>query len=188
MNSQFAQVERDSKSFIEAIEQETDIAALFWTYGNWSRKDEFDVIGAVFRNDPPKLEALANRVFELDPTYQNNAPYRALAAFWGGLPPAPLLKYGQDLPRVLTYICPVIDELSYCESCETCPISDDVDEYLENRLIFAQYYLMEKGLWGEAERVLQSILDDPIGDRFPLYNAYDQDQARTLIAEVQKHL
>ncbi len=188
MNAQFAQIEYDSKSFITAVEQATDIAALFWTYGNWSRKDEFDAVGAVFRNDPPKLEALIDRVFELDPTFQDNAPYRALAAFWGGLPPMPLYAYGQNLPRALSYICPVLNESDYCENCENCPISDEVDAYFENRLIFAQYYLMEKSLWDDAARVLQTILEDPIGERFPLYNAFDQAQARTLLDEVERHL
>jgi len=186
MNPQFAQVERDSESFIEAVRLETDVAALFWTYGNWSRKDEYDILGAVFRNDPPKLEALIERALELDPTYAIDAPYRALAAFWGALPPMPLIEYRQNLPRALSYLCPVIDEPDYCTECTGCPIRDDVDDYFENRLIFVEYYLMEKELWDEAARVLQSILDDPIGDRYPLYNAFCAERAAELLAEVNE--
>jgi hypothetical protein len=187
ISSAFA-TEEVQHGFIEAVSQDTDVAALFWTYGNWSRKDEFDIMGALFRDDPPKLEALIERAMELDPTYAVDAPYRALAAFWGGLPPLPLIKYGQNLPRALSYICPVINEPEFCASCETCPLRDDVDEYFENRLIFAEYYLMERELWDDAARVLQSILDDPIGDRYPLYNAFCAELAAGLLEQVSEHL
>jgi len=187
MSSDFA-TEELQHGFVEAVRQETDAAALFWTYGNWSRKDEYDKVGAVFRNDPPKLEALVERTMEVDPSYAVDAPYRALAAFWSGLPPMPLYEYGQNLPRALSYICPVINEPGYCTTCGNCPLSDDVDAYFENRLIFAEYYLMEMKLWEEAARVLEDILDDPIGERYPLYNAYCAELAQQLLDEVSQRL
>jgi len=187
MSTTFAEEEL-RHSFIEAVNQETDVAALFWTYGNWSRKDEYDPLGAIARNDPPKLEALVERAFDVDRTYAFYAPYRALSAFWGGLPAIPLYTYGQNLPRALSYICPVVNEAEHCDVCTDCPLSDDVDDYFENRLILAQYYLMEMALWDEAARVLQGILDDPIGERFPLYNAYCAELAQELLSEVsEKH-
>ena len=187
MSSAFA-TEEVQHGFIEAVSQEIDVPALFWTYGNWSRKDEYDPLGAIARNDLPKLEALIERVFEIEPTYSANGPYRALAAFWGGLPPLPLYKYGQNLPRALSYLCPVLNDPGYCETCIDCPVSEDVDDYFENRLIFAQYYLMEKKLWEDAARVLQSILEEPIGERFVLYNAYCIERAQILLEEVAGHL
>ncbi|MFC2106254.1 TRAP transporter TatT component family protein [Candidatus Bipolaricaulota bacterium] len=187
MSSAFA-TEEVQHNFIEAVHQGTDVPALFWTYGNWSRKDEYDPLGAIARNDLPKLEALIERVFETEPTYSANGPYRALAAFWGGLPPLPLYKYGQNLPRALSYLCPVLNEPGYCVTCGNCPAAEDVDDYFENRLIFAQYYLMEKKLWEDAARVLQSILEDPIGERFMLYNAYCVERAQVLLDEVVEHL
>ncbi|MBU1048416.1 TRAP transporter TatT component family protein [Candidatus Bipolaricaulota bacterium] len=174
--------------FIEAVKQETDVAALFWTYGNWTRKDEFDLLGAVFRNDPPKLLALIERCLELDESFMDYAAYRALAAFWGGLPPLPLMQFGQNLPRALSYICPVLNEPSTCNVCADCPVSDDVDDYFENRLIFAEYYLMEMELWDEAARVLQSILDDSIGERYALYNNHCVSLAAELLQTVTEHL
>jgi len=175
-------------TFISAVEQETDGAALFWTYGNWARKDDMDPLGAIARNDPPKLEALIDRVLELDDSLFDYAPYRALAAFWGGLPPLPLIPYGQDLPRALSYICPVLNEPDYCAECEGCPVNPDADAYFENRLIFAEYYLMEKSLWAEAERVLQSILDDEVGDVYVLYNQNSQVRAAELLERVREEL
>ncbi len=187
MSSAFT-VEDERHGFIEAVNQETDVPALFWTYGNWSRKDEYDVLGAVFRNDPPKLLALIERCLEVNEPFMDYAAYRALAAFWGGLPPLPLMPFGQNLPRALSYICPVLNEPEICEACADCPVSEDVGDYFENRLIFAQYYLMEKGLWDDATRVLQSILDDPIGERFMLYNTYCVERAQVLLEEVTEHL
>jgi len=187
MSTAFA-TEELRHGFIAAVEVETDVAALFWTYGNWARKDDMDPLGAIARNDPPKLVALVERALELDDGYAAYGPYRALAAFWGGLPPLPLYAYGQNLPRTLSYICPVIDEPEYCVECETCPVDPNGNAYFENRLIFAEYYLMEKSLWEEAERVLASILDDEIGEDFILYNAHCQKQARQLIEEVRDRM
>jgi len=184
MNPAFAQIEVSSGTFIDAVEQETDVAALYWTYGNWARKDESDVLGAVFRNDPPKLEALIKRALTIDPTYINYGAYRSLAAYYGSLP----ALFGQDLPRALSYICPVLTEPAYCVECTPCPFDPDCNQYFENRAIFAQYYLMKKGQWQEAARVLESVLDEPVGELHPLYNAFDQVLARELLADVQKHL
>jgi hypothetical protein len=188
MNPAFAQIETSPSRFIDAVKQETDVAALYWTYGNWARKDEFDVLGAVFRNDPPKLEALIERALEIDSAYISYGAYRSLAAFWGSLPSLPFGTYRQDLPRALSYLCPVLTEPALCVECAVCPFDPDCNQYFENRLIFAQYYLMKKSEWAEAARVLQSILDDPVGDLYPLYNAFDQVLARELLADVQKHL
>lgn len=185
MSATFAQIERSSKSFVDAVKQETDVAALYWTYANWARKDEFDVLGAVFRNDPPKLLALIERALAIEPSYINYGAYRSLAGYYGSLPP----MLGQDLPRALSYLCPVlIDEPKYCAACATCPADPNANEYFENRLVFAQYYLMKKGEWQEAARVLQSILDETSVEAHPLYNAFDQVLAQELMAEVAKHL
>lgn len=179
--------EEKRHDFIAAVNQETDIAALYWTYANWTRKDEFDKLWAIARNDSPKLLALAERSLAVDKTYIAYGPYRCLAAFWRGLPPLPLTKFGQNLPRTLSYICPVIDAPEYCSDCADCPIDPDGNVYFENRLVFAQYYLMEKELWDEAARVLQSIIDDPIREVFPLYDALDQQLAIGLLDQVNQH-
>jgi hypothetical protein len=177
MNPDFT-TEEKKHGFIEAVSQETDVAALCWTYANWARKDEIDKLGAIARNDPPKLLALIEQALAVDETYIAYSPYRSLAAFWGGLPPFPLITFGQNLPRVLSYICPVVDEPDYCVDCPDCPYDQDCNAYFENRLIFAEYYLMEKELWEEAARVLQSILDDPIGEIYPLYTGVGGESPR----------
>lgn len=187
MARSFATVET-RRGFIDAVAQETDVAALYWTYGNWARKDEYDPLGAIFRNDPPKLLGLIERALELDETYMAYGAYRALAAFWGGLPPMPLIEFGQKLPRALSYICPVLDESAFCMNCAVCPVDPNVGEYFENRRIFAEYYLMEKGLWDHAARVLRSILDEPSDYDHPLYNAYCRRRAQELLHRVEERL
>ncbi len=192
MNPAFAAIEGPWDAFspntAEAVQVETDVAALYWTYANWARKDEFDVWGAVVRNDPPKLRALIERALEVKPSYLNYGAYRSLAGFWGSLPSLPLIEYRQNLPLALSYLCPVLTEPAYCADCASCPADPDCNLYFENRLIFAQYYLMKKDAWAEAARVLQSILDEPVGELHPLYNAFDQELARELLADVQKRL
>ena len=47
---------------------------------------------------------------------------------------------------------------------------------------------MEKELWEDAARVLESILDDEIGERFMLYNAYCVERAQVLLEEVSESL
>jgi len=41
MNPKFATTEKEH-GFIVAIDQETDVAALYWTCANWGSKDEYD--------------------------------------------------------------------------------------------------------------------------------------------------
>ena len=121
---------------------------------------------------------------EIDPAYISYGAYRSLAGYYGSLPPL----FGQNLPRALSYLCPVITEPATCVECAACPFDPDCNLYFENRLIFAQYYLMKKSEWTESARVLQSILDEPAGELHPLYNVFDQVLARELLADVQKHL
>jgi len=189
MNEQFAELEPD---YAKAVQTETDVPAMYWAMANWLRAAEFNVMGAVTGRVPPKTEALALRILDLEPSYVNYGVYRTLGAFWTELPSSAveralvamlgLGRYVQDLSRSLEYLCHVVDEPDLCPHG---PIDPVVDAYLENRLFFAQYYLMEEELWDEAERVLTSILEEPVGDEYPLYNALSQERAEMLLSEIQ---
>ncbi|MFO8034477.1 MAG: TRAP transporter TatT component family protein [Candidatus Bipolaricaulota bacterium] len=189
LNPDFATLEPD---YPEAVQSETDVPALYWAMANWLRAAEFDVMGAVTGRVPPKAEALALRILELDPTYVNYGVYRTLGAFWSGLPSSRferaaviamgLGRYVQDLSRALEYLCHVVDEP---ELCPHGPVDPQVDEYFENRVFFAEFYLMEEEKWDEAERILQSVLDEPIGDKYPLYNALSQERAAELLETIE---
>ena len=186
MDPAFAAVEKE-KGFIAAVNQETDVAALYWTCADWGRVDEYDKLAAIEHDDPPKLLALIERALEVDDSYMAYGPYRVLAGFWGGFPKIPFIKYRQNLPRVLSYICHVVDAPDYCGDV-SCHNDELCDEYLENRRTFVIYYLIPKRMWKEAADVLNDIISAEVGDKYPLYNAFAQHEARDLLGEVEKHL
>jgi len=198
MNPQFVDLENNGKGstaekFIRAVQAETDVPALYWANANWLRTSEYDKLAAVIAGVTEKSEAIAKRTLELAPTYICYGSYRSLGAFWGGLPVIPVLTYAyeQDLTKSLPYFCCVVNEPALCTTCTQCtkcPIDPVVTEYFENRFFFAEFYLKEMKLWTDAKRVLESILVDPIGDKYPLYNAVDQEKARTLLVEVNAEL
>jgi hypothetical protein len=191
MNPDFVAVEK-SDGFVAAVQQETDLAALYWANSNWMRIAEFDVASAVRGQIPPKAKAIAERTMELAPEYMFYGSYRSLGAFWSGLPSNPLLTIfiggmRQDYPLSLSYLCRVVDEPEICSENEGL-IDPICVEYFENRTFLAEFYLMKLDFWEDAARILQSVLDEEIGDAYPLMNVYAQENARKLFEEVEKHL
>jgi len=183
------------EEFVEAANQETDIAALYWSGANWLRWGEFNKLQAVAALIPQQTDAISRRCLELDETYLNYGSYRALGAFWGGLPRMPLGNYRKNFSRSLGYFCHIVNEPDLCAEvdCDVCPelgeFNPEVEEYFENRLLFVEFYLMEKGgLWEDAKRILDAVLAEPIGDLYPLYNAISQEKALEFLEEVAKHL
>lgn len=170
--------------FDESVARETDVAALYWTNSNWLRVAQKDPMGAVFGGVPKKTQMISERLLEIDPDYLAGGAYRSYGAYWSGLP----ALFGRDLGKALCYLCPVVDEPGYCAECAIAEHVAGTDAYFENRSFFVEFYLMPKKQWEDAARVLQSILDEPIGDQYPFMNAYSQENARELLAEVQEHL
>ena len=185
MNPDFAAEERD---FADAVASEDDVAALYWTVMNWLRAAEFSKPEALFAGVPAKAAAMLERALEIDPAYNACAPHRALGGFWGGLPRLPLGTYRKNLERARAVLCPIVDEPTICPDCTECPIDPECDAFLENRLVFAEFYLIEKGLWEDAQRVLLSVLDAPVGDRYPLHNAHSHQRALELLERVEARL
>jgi len=191
MNPAFAAFE-ERDGFVAAVEHETDVPALYWTNGNWLRWAEPRLFDALKSGLAKKSLAISERIVALDPTYICYGPYRTLAAYWQGLPAGPFGRVftggpEQDYDKVLDYTCRVVDEPTICAGSSGL-VDPICDAYFENRLFFAQYYLIPQKLWADAARVLQSILDDPIGELYPLYNALNQQLAATQLAKVQEHL
>jgi hypothetical protein len=192
MNPAFVAFE-EAEGFVAAVQAEADVAALFWANANWLRWAEPDILSAIKAGIAKKSLAMSERALELDASYSTYASYRALGAFWQGLPSdpiTPVLFTGglrQDYEKVLASFCPIVEEPAYCGGIAGLidPICTD---YFENRVSFAQYYLMPLEHWVDAQRILQSVLDEPIGDLFPLYNGLNQLIAAELLDEVRKHL
>jgi len=180
MNPGFVELEK--KSFVDAAKAETDVAALYWATANWLRVSQKNALAAVFAGVPAKTQAMSERTLELDPGYVAGGSYRSLGAYWSGLP------IGKDMVKALYFLCHVVSE-PICSGCGDCqPALAGADEYFENRTFIAEFYYMEKDMWAEAAAVLQAVLAEPIGTKYPLMNAYAQDNARKLLVEVQTHL
>lgn len=191
MNPDFLAVER-SDGFIAAVQQETDVAAMYWANSNWMRIAEFDVAAAVRGQIPPKAKAIVERTMEIAPEYMFYGAYRSLGAFWSGLPSNPLLTIfiggmRQDYPLCLSYLCRIVDEPELCSENEGL-IDPICLQYFENRTFLAEFYLMKLNFWEDAARILQSVLEEEIGEIYPLMNAYAQAHAEALLEEVEQHL
>lgn len=181
MNPAFAQLER-SEGFVDAVNAETDVPALYWATANWLRVSQKNPLQAVFAGVPAKTQAMSERTLELDPAYVSGGSYRSLGAYYSGLP------IGRDLNKALFYLCHVVTEPA-CSACGDCqPALAGADAYFENRTFIAEFYYMEKKMWTDAALVLESVLADPIGDVYPLMNAYSQENARKLLEEVNERL
>ena len=183
MNPGFVALEKD-KGFVAAAQAETDLQALYWSASNWLRYAQFNKIEAVLAGVPPKAQAMSFRTLELDQAYMAYGPFRSLGAYYAGLPAG----LGQDLNQALFYFCKLVSEPTYCADCAACPVDPSVKEYFENRTFFAEFYLMEKKLWADAARILQSVLDEPLGTKYALYNAMSQENAKKLLEKVNAEL
>jgi hypothetical protein len=186
MHPEFAATEK-SHGFVDAVKTSTDAVGLYWAALNWLSIANFDPLGVVTGGVAKKTVAMLERVIELDSAYDCYGAYRVLGSVWGALPRLPFGTYRKNLERARTLLCHVVDS-DLCGDLGLDPVDPTCTEYLGNRRVFAEYYLMEKGLWADAAQVLQSVIDAPIGEAYPLYNACAQNDARRLLEEVNKHL
>jgi len=187
LNPAFVAAE-DADGFVAAVALADDVAAVHWTAANWTAKDEYDVLGAIFRGDPPKLLALFERAMELDPGYAHGAPYRSLGAFWSGLPRLGVGTFTQNLDRSREALCHVVVDPDRCGACTGCPDVDDAVGYFENRVFYVRFVLIKTEAWETAEAVLLSVLAEPVGDTYPLYNRVNHERARRYLKQVREHL
>ncbi|MCX6093383.1 MAG: TRAP transporter TatT component family protein [Candidatus Bipolaricaulota bacterium] len=180
MNPTFKQLQ--DKDFVDAVKVETDVEALYWTTSNWLRVSQKHALQAVFAGVPAKTQAMSERCIQLAPNYVAGGPFRSLGAYYSGLP------IGQDLDKALYYLCHVITDPA-CSACGDCqPAITNANEYFENRTFLAEFYYMEKKMWAEAAGILQTVIAEPIGAKYPMMNAYSQENAKKLLAECQKHM
>jgi hypothetical protein len=183
-----------SDGFVAAVATSEDVESLYWASANWLRAAEFNPLEAVFAGVPEKTDAMSLRCLELDETYMNYGSYRALGAFWAGLPKLPAGYYRKNWSRSLGYFCHVVNEPEICADwdCDVCPELGEFnpvhDEYFENRLLFVEFYVIPRNMWEDAKRILDGVLAEPIGERYPLYNAISQEKALGFLEEVEEHL
>jgi len=183
-----------SDGIAAAVAESENLFGLYWGAANWLRAAQFNPLEAVFAGVPEKTEKMSLRCLELDPKFTAYGSYRALAAFWAGLPKLPAGNYRKNWSRSLGYFCHIVDEPEICAdwNCDICPplgeFDPAADEYFENRLFFVEFYLIERGMWADAKRILDEVLSEEVGDLYPLYNTIAQEKALAFLAEVEEHL
>lgn len=191
MDAEFAATE-DADGFVAAVQGSDNLTGLYWTSSNWLRAGQFDVLAAVFAGMPEKTEAITLRCMELDDSYTHYGAYRALGAFWSGLPTLPAGKFRKNWNASLSHFCKVVDEPTLCGDCGDCtdfgPVDPTAHEYLENRMFFVEFYLMERGLWEDAKRVVDSVVADGLGDKYQLYNAISLEKAALFLETIEANL
>lgn len=191
MDENFAATEQ-ADGFVAAVQVSENLEGLYWTSSNWLRAGQFDVLAAVFAGMPEKTEAITLRCMELDDSYTHFGAYRALGAFWSGLPSLPAGKFRKNWNASLSHFCKIVDEPAICGDCTDCTdfgaIDPSVHEYLENRMFFVEFYLMERNMWEDAKRVVDSVVADGIGDKYQLYNAISLEKAALFLEEINSHL
>jgi len=187
MDPAFAASE-DAEGFVAAVRSETNLDALYWACMNWVSVANFDRLAAIPAGIVGKTVAMLERCVELDPSYDCFGAYRVLGSIWGALPRMPFGTYRKNFERARSYFCFLVEEPALCCDLLERSIDPSCSTYLGNRRAFAEFYLVEQRRWSEAARVLRSVLDDPIGEMYPLYNARAKDDARALLEEVSRHL
>ena len=180
LNPRFAAAEGDG--FAEAVAWVTDVGALYWTSLNWLRTVELNNLAAVGSGVLSKTRAMLERALDLDPSYYACGPSRALGSFWGGLPRKPFGTYRKNLDRAFEYFAPLLDTDSCDDTAGACAA------YLENRLNYVQFVLVEQREWPEAAQHLTALLLLPAGDLYPLENALALEKASALLLEIEEHL
>ncbi len=187
----FAEIER-SEGFEAAVPSCNNLEGMYWASSNWLRAGQFNPLEAVFAGIPSKTEAITLRCMEIDESYTHYGAYRALGAFWAGLPALPAGTYRKNWNRSLGYFCKIVDEPEICGACTDCvdhgEIDPSVHEYLENRMFFVEFYLMPRGLWQDAKRVVLSVLEEGVGEKYPLYNAISVEKAQQFLEEIEAKL
>lgn len=193
MNPDFTATE-STDGFVAAVATVENLDGAYWAGANWLRAAQFNPLEAVFASVPEKTDAISQRCLELSPTYMNYGSYRALAAFWAGLPKLPAGNYRKNWSRSLGYFCHIVDEPEICADwdCDVCPELGELDavvnEYFENRVFFVEFYLIPRGMWDDAKRILDQVLSEPLGELYPLYNAISQEKALEFLEEVESKL
>jgi len=166
LNPDFARLE--DEDFVEAVSYITDPGALLWTANNWGALFNYDpLLGMI---DVGKVKALYERGIEIAEAYWGGSFHNALGAMLVTLPSF----LGGDPEAGRAHLERAIE------------ISPD---YLENRVVYAQYWGFTYDPFGRMSGIrdadlidqeLDFVLSSPIGD-WPFWNREAEREAEALI-------
>lgn len=171
LNAGFARLEKDD--FSAAVEEVTDSAALLWTANNWGALFGYNPLQGMV--DAVKVKSLYERGIEIDEGYWGGSFHNALGAMLITLPSF----LGGDAVQGKAHLERAI---------ELAP------DYLENHVVYAQYWGFTYDLFGKVngirdqeliDRELKFVLSAPIGD-WPLWNREAKTEAKALLHRIQE--
>ncbi len=171
LNPAFARLENEN--FAGAVSHITDPAALLWTANNWGALFGYNLLQGM--TDVGKVKALYERGIKIDEGYWGGSFHNALGAMLITLPSF----LGGDPDQGKAHLKRAI------------ALAPD---YLENRVVYAQYWGFTYDLFGKVngirdlsliQREFQFVISAPIGD-WPFWNAEAKKEAKALLQKSQE--
>lgn len=151
-----------------------NIEGLFWTAANLGRTAEragvIESLGKL-----PALLTLNRRVIELDESYLGGAAHRTLASISAEVLKRMPFTFWQVHSNGFSW---KKTKAHFDKATELAP------NCLENYFSYAKYYALNKGKTDEARKLLKKVLEEPLGNSYPLVNTIAKKKAAELIEEI----
>ncbi len=163
--------EKGFSALEELPESVNNVEGLVWTAGNLSMlahsEGVLDSLGKL-----PALVSLNRRAIELDNGYLGAAAHNALACISAvvldSMPFTFWQTYNHDFSWKKT-------KEHFEKAIELAP------DYLGHYFSYAHYYALNKDKEELAKNLLKKVIQEPLGDTYPLMNKIAKDKAETLI-------
>jgi len=151
-----------------------NIEGLFWTAANLGRTAESDGVLESL-NKLPALVSPNRKILELDEEYLGGAAHRML----GSISAEVLKRMPFTLPQKLIHgFSWKKTKAHFDKAIESAP------NCLENYFYYAKYYALNKGKTDEARKLLKKVLEEPLGNTYPLVNTIAKKKAVELLKEI----
>ncbi|NOZ60563.1 MAG: hypothetical protein GXO74_02670 [Calditrichaeota bacterium] len=167
-NRAFRQAEnQELESFTQSLKKfnAKDVPALFWTANNWGNFINLSMNDPIALSDLPRVQAMMERVIELDDSYFFGGAHLFLGTLYAVRPPI----LGGDMKKAKAHFDRCF-ELSQ-------------GKFLLPSVYYARYYLTREFDEEQFQKTLQKVLDAP-ADIFPeqnLPNAIAKKKAKILL-------
>ena len=173
-NKPFRQAEdQELEIFTQSLKKldKKDVPALFWTANNWGNFINLSMNDPIALADLPRVQAMMERVIELDDSYFFGGAHLFLGTLLAVRPPI----LGGDMKKAKAHFDRCF-ELSQ-------------GKFLLPSIYFARYYLTREFDEVQFRETLQKVLDAP-ADLFPeqnLPNAIAKKKARLLLEKAEEY-
>jgi len=173
-NKNFQRTEdQELEIFLQSLNKfdKKDVPALFWTANNWGNFINLSMNDPIALADLPRVQAMMERVIELDDSYFFGGAHLCLGTLFAVRPPI----LGGDMKKAKAHFDRCF-ELSQ-------------GKFLLPSVYYARYYLTREFDEEQFQKTLQKVLDAP-ADIFPeqnLPNAIAKKKARLLLEKAEEY-